>query len=313
MLSETVKSKGKLDRSSLLHGGLDFLWLEITNRCNLQCVHCYADSAPHMPLSEAMNYEDWIEVLSDGADLGCRQVQFIGGEPTVHPRLLDLIDFARERGYEFIEVYTNGTRLTESLCSAFALRGVNVAVSMYGDTPEVHDAVTAHHGSYSRTIDGIRQALAHDIPVRVGIIAMNANEERVSHTVAQMEALGVKSIKVDRARGIGRGNDHVFGVDPFSELCGNCWRGSLAVNSKGDVSPCIFSHFNNVGRISDGLKNIVASRSLGDFRSKMLDMADDWGLAEERGNCPPACSPCGPDQNCNPWCNPGCTPGSKRR
>src|SRR5271157_1633672 len=65
---------------------LDFLWLELTPRCNLRCSHCYADAGPNLP--EGMSYENWSDVLRQAFDLGCRSVQFTSGEPT--PDLLVL-------------------------------------------------------------------------------------------------------------------------------------------------------------------------------------------------------------------------------
>lgn len=288
---------------------LDFLWLEITNRCNLKCVHCYAESAPQMPLSEGMSFKKWVEVLADGAELRCRKVQFIGGEPTVHPRLLDLIDRAKTYGYDFIEVYTNGTRLSESLCADFSERDVHLAVSVYGDTSEVHDAVTCHPGSFVRTIDGIRRAVAHGIPIRAGIImAMDENEDKIERTRSLLESIGVKSIGIDRLRGVGRGQNRLANSDPFGELCGACWRRKLAINAAGDISPCIFSHFHNVGHVKDGLHQVLKSEKLRAFRNKVKQQAT---LAPaDRASCfPEDAGGCSPDSHCNPWCSPGCNPG----
>src|SRR5438128_284987 len=88
--------------------GLRFLWLELTSKCNLECVHCYADSNPAKPLHEAMTVVDWRKALVEANQLGCQNVQFIGGEPTLYPRLADLIDWARRCAYQRVEVYTNG-------------------------------------------------------------------------------------------------------------------------------------------------------------------------------------------------------------
>ncbi|MBO0880190.1 MAG: radical SAM protein [Mycobacterium sp.] len=63
-----------------------FLWLEITGRCQLACVHCYADSGP-AGTHGSMRRADWLRVMDQAARMGVRMVQFIGGEPTLHPRI----------------------------------------------------------------------------------------------------------------------------------------------------------------------------------------------------------------------------------
>src|SRR5713226_7179053 len=87
--------------------GLNFLWLEITRRCNLTCEHCYASSGPGLPLIERMECADWCQVLDEARAVGCRRVQFIGGEPTVHPDLGRLLEHATRVGFRHCEVFTN--------------------------------------------------------------------------------------------------------------------------------------------------------------------------------------------------------------
>jgi molybdenum cofactor biosynthesis enzyme MoaA len=84
---------------------LGFLWLEITGRCQLECVHCYAASGPGRSHG-IMTEWDWCRVIDQAAALGVRMVQFIGGEPTLHPGLPALMERALAGGMT-VEVYTN--------------------------------------------------------------------------------------------------------------------------------------------------------------------------------------------------------------
>jgi molybdenum cofactor biosynthesis enzyme MoaA len=75
--------------------GLDFLWLELTNRCNLRCVHCYTDSHPGSGDRDLLTTGAYESLLRQAYELGCRRVQFIGGEPPLHPDLLRLLGTAK--------------------------------------------------------------------------------------------------------------------------------------------------------------------------------------------------------------------------
>ena len=286
--------------------GLDFIWLEITNRCNLQCSHCYANSGPHEPESHGLRLADWLQLLNEARLVGCRKVQFIGGEPLLYPGLPQLVCQARQLNYEIIEVYTNATRLTDDVIQLFKENGVMLATSFYSDDECTHDAMTKVRGSQIRTVKGLKRAISAGIPTRVGIVAV-AEDDSTQGTIEFLRKLGVEHIRVDRVRGIGRGNDNHEYDDPKSELCGACWRGRLAVNSAGDVSPCIFSHFNNVGHVSDGLVNILKSQSLQKFREEVRRMDSARPTLLNINQCNPHM--CNPNE-CNPiMCNPNeCNP-----
>jgi hypothetical protein len=107
----------------------DFMWLELTNQCNLQCTHCYADSGPQGE-KPALSTFQFIELMTEAFALGCRRIQFIGGEPVLNKDLPLFIRTAAKMGFEFIEVYTNLTILPEELLQCLVDHGVHVATSV---------------------------------------------------------------------------------------------------------------------------------------------------------------------------------------
>ncbi len=161
--------------------GLGFLWLEITGRCNLECVHCHADSGPKGTLYGSMSMADWLGVIEDAAAAGCRTLQFIGGEPTLHPHLDMFILRARELGFELIEVYTNATTLTERRLDFFKANGVSVAASFYSSNARLHEVITKGPGSFAKTVSGIEGAVRKGLSVGMGQTDPRAWDQRSRH------------------------------------------------------------------------------------------------------------------------------------
>jgi MoaA/NifB/PqqE/SkfB family radical SAM enzyme len=162
---------GEVRMTSSTAENLSFVWLEITGRCQLTCLHCYAESGP-AGTHGAMGQEDWRRVIDQVAELGSTMVQFIGGEPTLHPYLPDLIAHAH-RSELAVEVFTNLTHVTPRLWAAFAENEVSLACSYYSDDPLQHAAITGRAGSYARTRANIIEALSRSIPLRVGVIEID--------------------------------------------------------------------------------------------------------------------------------------------
>jgi MoaA/NifB/PqqE/SkfB family radical SAM enzyme len=300
---------------------LRFLWLEITAKCNLLCVHCYAESGPHGELYGNMTYEDWTRVINEAAELGCRTIQFIGGEPTMHPRLSDLVDHANHRRFAFIEVFTNATRLGQKLVGCFQRNRVHVATSFYSDDPAIHEQITRGEGSWPRTVHGIEKAVAAGLPLRVGVIETERNAGHAPRAIEFLKTLGVNEFRVDRQRGVGRGDLVQLGgnEERYEELCGQCWRGRLCVTPGGDTFPCVFSRATRLGDVRCGLAGILQTAKLAAFRHRVRALhahaPDDCqpypcppeGPCDPHGGCPPTtctpnCSPpCAPDANCQPY------------
>jgi MoaA/NifB/PqqE/SkfB family radical SAM enzyme len=294
---------------------LRFLWLEITAKCNLVCTHCYAESGPELDVYGNMKYGDWTRVIDEAAILGCRSVQYIGGEPTLHPRLDDLVDHAKGQGFAFIEVYTNATRLGEKLLGCFQRNQVHVATSFYSDDPVVHERVTQGPGSWERTVRGIKSVLAAGLALRVAVIETDRNLGHGPRAREFLKTLGVQNIGTDRERGVGRGDRDQQDCEGehFEELCGQCWKGRLCVTSTGEVFPCVFSRATPLGDVKSGLMGILRATKLIDFRQTVRALQERRRLAASTAtprveNVPYAQSASG-EEGSSAGCSPaGCSP-----
>lgn len=278
---------------------VSFLWLEITGKCQLTCVHCYADSGPngsHGSMAKA----DWLRVIDEGADLGVSMVQFIGGEPTLHPHLPDFIERARSHGIA-VEVFSNLVHVTPTLWETFSRWGVQLATSWYSDRAAEHERITGRRGSHTRTIDGVMEALRRDIPLRVGVIGIS-DRQRVEEACQRLAALGVTDVRVDHLRHVGRG-DH-GGAAGTQQLCGNCANGVLAVMPDGEVRPCVFTRWIEVGNVHQARLATITGGECLEKRRRELQAA-----FAQRSGAEVACSPsCTPNAPCSPACNPSCVP-----
>jgi MoaA/NifB/PqqE/SkfB family radical SAM enzyme len=219
-----------------------------------------------------MKCADWCRVIADARAIGCRRLQFIGGEPTIHPDLITLLEHAKHVGFRRCEVFTNATILRDDLVQRFKKLRVMVHFSFYSFDPAVHDQITGQKGSFERTVEGIRELVRRRVRVAAGIILLPENEAHLKQTKKFLRHLGVNLIGIDQVRGIGRGQRFLtHTAAPRDELCGQCWNGKLCIDSNGDAHPCVFSRFVSVGNVLDnGIGAIVAGARLRSFRRDMF-------------------------------------------
>jgi MoaA/NifB/PqqE/SkfB family radical SAM enzyme len=298
-------------------GALEFLWLELTHQCNLRCVHCYADSSPETVERDLLHLEDYLRAMAEARELGCRQVQFIGGEPTLNRGLPAMIKEARRLGYELVEVYTNLVALPEKLLEALVRHRVAVATSFYSADPAEHDRITTVPGSHRRTVANIQRVLRAGLSLRVGLVPVGDPPPDTVAAEAFLRDLGVTHVKRDRVRGVGRASEECA----MGELCGGCADNVLAIGPDGIVAPCVMSRPWQVGSILERpLGEILRSDALRDTRAaialatRQADVTMHSSCGPNDPNCYPNCSPmtncnpCAPNggNKCQPndWCNP---------
>jgi MoaA/NifB/PqqE/SkfB family radical SAM enzyme len=195
-----------------------------------------------------MTGDDWKGVISEAAALGVKKVQLIGGEATLHPDFVEIAEHALAEGLG-VQVYSNLYRVRLEHWALFARPGVTLATSYYADTDDGHDEVTGRRGSHAATRANIVEALRRGIRVRVGIVDV-LDGQRVDQARAELVALGIKDVHLDRVRGVGNAAKGT-GLPSTSELCGRCATGIAAVLSDGTVTPCVLGRFLPAGQVQD--------------------------------------------------------------
>jgi len=257
----------------LLGNSLAMLFIELTDRCNEQCIHCYAESTPEC--SERLEINEIKSVLEDARDLGNPAVQFTGGDPLIHPDIVEAVAAVRDLGYKTLEIYTNGLSLNDAMLSQLLPYRPNFAFSVYSHDAAVHDHITQVAGSHARTLAAIRRVQDAGLAVRVGIVLMPENkgqERAIIHFLQDTLSLEPGQIGLDVVRSTGRGQFmqgyqpdlaglHGFGHRPDmpadsispsntdTPAPSSRHRGKLCVSASGNVYPCIFSRQTLLGSI----------------------------------------------------------------
>lgn len=173
--------------------------LELTERCNLRCVHCYlGDQAGLRPLQEnELTTAEWLGVVDQVAGLGCLQLLITGGEPLLRADFAEVYRHAREVGL-LVTVFTNGTLVGQETIELFReLPPSAVEVTLYGATPETYEAVTGVPGSFQRCREGIERlrALGVDLGLKTIPLRPNAHE---FHRIAELaRAWGTRRFRFD--------------------------------------------------------------------------------------------------------------------
>lgn len=269
-----------------------FLWLDLTRKCQLSCTHCHNESGPD-GTHGTMSAENWRGVLDEAAALGIPDVQFTGGEVTLHPDAPGLIEHALALGLR-TEVYSNLVHVPEIWWALLRRTGVSLATSYYSAVPGRHNAVT-QRPSHARTRANILKAIGYGIPIRVSVI-VTGDADSGDEARQELAALGAERVRIDRVRPFGRGAN---GRQPDTGgLCGRCGTGRASIGPGGVVSPCVFSTWLRAGSVQDSSLAAI----LGGPEMAYANAAIRTGQGGRA-------KPCGPDDN-DDECSPG-FPGSE--
>lgn len=289
---------------------LTHLWLEVTGRCNLNCIHCYAKACAVRSTSLELKYNTIVKAIREGVELGCTRIQFTGGEPTLRRDLKKLILQARDYGVCQIEVFSNGFSLPEALIDFFAREEVRLAVSFYSHREKVHDSITRVKGSYRKTLKNFQLIAAKDIQTRCEIILMKANRNDFLDTCELLSTIGINVHSSHPIIPIGRGISAeidpnwdaylaIIGGPPFyaniwefqrKGQWNDCWDGKAAVTFNGDVLPCIFARDQVAGNLGhEGLPEIIKGKMLvyWGMNKDKVDVCRDCEYRYNCGDCPP--------------------------
>lgn len=180
---------------------LDMVYLEITNSCNLNCIHCYKTAGDALP--HELTTKEWGTVIDELAALGVFAASVTGGEPFMRKDLFDILTLLTENTIG-ITLFTNGTLLTEEYVKKLKRIGLEkVAVSIDG-TKKGHENIRGK-STFDKTVKGIKLLIEYGLTVRSNTLVYTGNIHELEALIQLLLELGVNEMVFDRFMGVGRG------------------------------------------------------------------------------------------------------------
>jgi radical SAM protein len=191
------------------------IW-EVTQACDLACVHCRAAAQPERHPQE-LSTEEGKGLIDQIAALQVPVFVLTGGDPIKRPDLFELIAHARFKGVRVSLTPSATPLLTREIVIRLKESGLaRLAVSMDGSCAETHDAFRGLSGSFTRTLDAVRWANEIGLPVQINTTFSRRNIGEIDAIVALMESLKITLWSVFFLVPMGRGKlNDLLNADEF--------------------------------------------------------------------------------------------------
>jgi Fe-coproporphyrin III synthase len=179
----------------------------ITRKCNLKCVHCYAHATDEA-LADELTTAEGKALIDDLAQFGAPVMLFSGGEPLVRKDLPDLAAYAVEKGMRAV-ISTNGTLITADMARTLKAIGLSyVGISLDGMQP-VNDRFRGVPGAFDKALDGIRNCQEAGIKVGLRFTINRYNVDEIPAIFDLLEDMNIPRVCFYHLVYAGRGSEMV--------------------------------------------------------------------------------------------------------
>ena len=164
----------------------------ITKRCNLKCIHCYAH-AKATPADNELTTDEGKALIDDLAAFGSPVILFSGGEPLMREDLPELAEYAVSKGMRAV-ISTNGTLITPEVAKKLKEIGLSyVGISLDG-MEKTHDHFRGQKGSYQAALEGIRNCQAAGIKVGLRFTVNKINAADIPEVFNLLEEMDIPRV-----------------------------------------------------------------------------------------------------------------------
>jgi len=260
-------------------------------RCNLNCIGCYAGKYTRQ---DDLDFETLSRVIREAQDMGTAFFTILGGEPLVYPRLFDMF---KVNNNAFFQFYTNGTLINESTVKKLLEVGNAVPILSIEGFEERTDERRGK-GTYQKLMKAMDLLRENHIPFGFSSMVTSKNAEEVTSDefvdflirkgaylgwyflympigknpdLKLMPTPEQRRMMLDKVNAI-RHNKPLFVVDFWNDapLVGGCIAGKnyIHITHKGDVEPCIFTHFAMDNVKDKHLREVMDSQFFRELRKR---------------------------------------------
>jgi len=163
--------------------------LALTYRCQNDCPHCYVGRPRDFP---EMSTENWKRVIDRCWELGIPHITFTGGEATLRPDLVELVQYAEDVGL-VTGLQTNGRLLRDrAYLDELLLAGLDhVQITLESHDRAIHDRMVGVEGAWQDTVEAIKTVVDADVYMMTNTTMTTENVDGIEETIAFIASLGV--------------------------------------------------------------------------------------------------------------------------
>jgi AdoMet-dependent heme synthase len=217
------------------------IW-EMTQACDLACVHCRASAQPDRNPME-LSTDEGKHLIEQIAALKVPVFVLTGGDPIKRPDLFELIGHARSAGVRVSLTPSATPLLTRDVIVSLKEAGLaRLAVSMDGASAETHDAFRGMSGSFARTLEAVHWANEIGLPVQINTTFSRRNINEIDSIVALMEKLKITLWSVFFLVPTGRGKlNDLLSAEEFESVFAKVY--SLSRTASFDIKTTEAQHY----------------------------------------------------------------------
>ena len=178
--------------------------IEILQRCPNRCIYCSSHSNPQA--THIIPFEIIKNVIDDAKSLGCKTVCLSGGEPVLHPQILNIISYIAKQQL-ICYVYTSGIYMKDEVYSSLpneyieAIRGMvdKVIFNVEADSSALYDQIMGTDvGGFDMMKKSINDCVSSGLVVETHVVPMQVNFKHLKSIFEMCYQLGVSKVSILR-------------------------------------------------------------------------------------------------------------------
>ncbi|MCF7861563.1 radical SAM protein [Candidatus Woesearchaeota archaeon] len=197
--------------------GMHDLELLIGKICNNKCIFC-SNKGVDMP--SIYSFKDISNKLESQDPRFRKNLHIVGGEPTMHPDFINILEYAKNIGYQSIYIRSNGRLLSSKnyLDKLISLK-VNIGLSIHGHNAKLHDQITGIDGSFNQVLKSVELLNSKGYPFTTNTVICKVNQDHMVEIAEFMSKKNSTDILFSLMSAVGlKKNDIIDLIPDFSIL-----------------------------------------------------------------------------------------------
>jgi MoaA/NifB/PqqE/SkfB family radical SAM enzyme len=187
---------------------LNYVLLEVTDKCNLACRHCRVENLNCV--SNPLTKEEIFKIIKTSSKLGAKVITFSGGEPLLRSDITALVDCASKNGLK-PRIQSNGYLINKKIIQDLKNAGLKtLGIGLDGSKSEIHNWLRRNNKAFNKTLNAIKLTREAGIDVHVESTITKFNQADVENIIDLAEKVGASTFLTRCVIAVGKANTNLM-------------------------------------------------------------------------------------------------------